>query len=289
MKQFKDRIEYFLIRFLFLGFEKLPLDFSSFLGGFFARAIGPFLPAHRIAKINLQRVYPGITRERQRALLLAMWDNMGRTVVEMAHMGGTRLYERIKVHGGELFPKEGQQVLFFSGHIGNWELLSSVAYQRGVPLALIYRTANNRRVDELIQTVRGQQCTDQFPKGAAGAVKLARSIKAGHSIAMLIDQKMNDGISVPFFGTPAMTAPAIAELSLRYNLPILPARVIRTGGCHFAATVYPPIEIAPTGDKDRDVLAIMTRINATVEEWIREHPDQWFWVHQRWPKENYKK
>src|SRR5207253_2644034 len=107
--------------------------------------------------------------------------------------------------------------------------------------------------------------------------------KNGQSLAMLIDQKMNDGIAVPFFGRDAMTAPAIAEFALRYNLELIPARVVRTKGCHFEATIFPPMAYEKTGDEEKDVLTIMTAINAILETWIREHPEQWFWVHKRWP------
>ncbi len=123
-----------------------------------------------------------------------------------------------------------------------------------------------------------------LPKGGQGAVRLLRAIKNGQSLAMLVDQKMNDGIAVPFFGRDAMTAPAIAEFALRYDMPIIPVRVVRTKGCHFEATVYPPLEYEKTGDEEKDSLIIMTKINALLESWIREHPAQWFWVHKRWPK-----
>jgi KDO2-lipid IV(A) lauroyltransferase len=94
---------------------------------------------------------------------------------------------------------------------------------------------------------------------------------------------MNDGIPVPFFGHPAMTAPALAEFALRYDLPLIPARVVRKrGGAYFNAKVYPPLEFTRTGDKEKD---IMTAVNAMIESWVREYPDQWFWVHKRWPKE----
>ena len=82
-----------------------------------------------------------------------------------------------------------------------------------------------------------------------------------------------------------MTAPAIAELSLRYDMPLIPGRVMRTKGCHFKGTVYPPLDFEKTGDKEKDMLAIMTQVNALLESWIRENPEQWFWVHKRWPKE----
>ena len=102
-------------------------------------------------------------------------------------------------------------------------------------------------------------------------------------MAMLIDQKMNDGIAVPFFGRDAMTAPAIAEFALRYDMPLIPVRAVRTKDCHFEVTIYPPLAYEKTGDDEKDILAIMTQINAQLESWIREYPEQWFWVHKRWP------
>jgi Kdo2-lipid IVA lauroyltransferase/acyltransferase len=285
MMLIKHYIEYALVRILFKALSSLPLDAASFIGGFMARSIGPFLSAHRTAKRNIHRVFPDITAEKEKRILTRMWDNLGRVAAEMAHLSSDRLYQRITLHQGNTLPDPGHQVLFFSGHIGNWELLSPIVYRNHIPTTLVYRKANNPLVDDFITRIRETQAHNLLPKGPTGAVKLVRSLKGGDSMAMLIDQKMNDGIAVPFFGTDVMTAPAIAEFALRYQMPIIPARVIRTQGCHFAATVYPPLAFTPSGDQEKDVLAIMTQINAIVEEWVREHPDQWFWVHKRWPKD----
>ena len=100
---------------------------------------------------------------------------------------------------------------------------------------------------------------------------------------MLVDQKMNDGIAVPFFGRDAMTAPAIAELSMRYKCPIIPVRVERTKGAYFKVTVYPPLNNDTHTDKNTDSKIIMTKINELLESWIEERPEQWLWIHKRWP------
>jgi KDO2-lipid IV(A) lauroyltransferase len=288
MSDLKNRLEAFVVNSLITAFKSLPLDAASFAGGFIARSIGPLLSAHRTAQKNLDMVFPDMRNADKRRILADMWDNLGRTSVELSHIAGNTLYSRMTIAGLENLPKPGERALFFSGHIGNWELNYSIAFRNGVPVTLIYRQANNPYTDKLITDLRRTQAKDIFPKGMRGAVKLARALKGGDSIALLIDQKMNDGIPVPFFGKEAMTAPAIAEYALRYNAPIIPARVIRTGGVHFDATVYPPLAFTPTGDREKDVLALMTLINQTLEGWIREHPGQWFWVHKRWPKSNYR-
>jgi len=280
----KHFTEALLLKWVFSAFRTMPLDLASFTGGMIARAIGPFLSAHQTAKKNLKLAYPNLTRDEQYTFLSAMWDNLGRTAAEMPHLPDN-LFSRVEMSGLEHIPKDGKPVLFFSAHLANWELNAPMAFRHGVNLAVIYRHANNPYVDEMIRSLRASQCNDQFAKGPKGGAGLMRALRAKQSIAMLIDQKMNDGIALPFFGHNAMTATAIAELSLRFNLPIIPAHVVRTKGAHFKGYVSPPLAYEKTGDKEKDVRTIMLAINRIIEGWIREHPEQWFWVHKRWPKE----
>ncbi|MDX2113964.1 MAG: lauroyl acyltransferase [Alphaproteobacteria bacterium] len=280
----KHFFEALLLKTVFSGFRGMSLDMASFTGGTLARAIGPFLPAHQTAKKNLKLAYPNLSRDEEYKLLSDMWDNLGRTAAELPHLPG-KLFSRVDISGLEHIPKDSKPALFFSAHLGNWELNAPMAFRNGVNLAVIYRHANNPYVDEMIRSLRASQCNDQFAKGPKGGAGLMRALRAKQSIAMLIDQKMNDGIALPFFGHNAMTATAIAELALRFDLPIIPAHIVRTKGAHFKGYVSPPIAYAKTGDKDKDVRAIMLAINRMVEGWIREYPEQWFWVHKRWPKE----
>jgi KDO2-lipid IV(A) lauroyltransferase len=104
-------------------------------------------------------------------------------------------------------------------------------------------------------------------------------------MAMLVDQKMNDGISVPFLGLDAMTAPAVAQLAYRYECPLVPGRVERLGGAHFRVSFYPPLEKPDSGDRQADIEALMGMVNATLGDWVRERPEQWLWIHNRWPAE----
>jgi Kdo2-lipid IVA lauroyltransferase/acyltransferase len=111
-----------------------------------------------------------------------------------------------------------------------------------------------------------------------------QALKSGKHLGMLLDQKMNDGIAVPFFGVPAMTAPALAALALRFDCAVLPVRAERLGRApKFRVTVQAPLSIPRTGDRAADALALMTEVNARMEEWIRAAPGQWLWLHRRWP------
>lgn len=282
--KFQHVIEALLLKWVFSAFRTMSLDMASFTGGMIARSIGPFLPAHQTAKKNLKLAYPNLTRDEEYKLLSAMWENLGRTSAELPHLPDT-LYSRVEISGLEHIPRDGKPTLFFSAHLGNWELNAPMAFRNGVNLAVIYRHANNPYVDEMIRSLRASQCADQFAKGPRGGMGLMRALRAKQSIAMLIDQKMNDGIALPFFGHEAMTATAIAELALRFDLPIIPAHVVRTKGAHFKGYVDAPLVYEKTGDKEKDVRTIMLMINRILESWIRAHPEQWFWVHKRWPKE----
>jgi Kdo2-lipid IVA lauroyltransferase/acyltransferase len=283
MKKIQHLVEALLLKALFLAFRALPLDMASSIGGLMARRLGPFLSVQKTARRNLSRAIPELTRPQQDQILAGMWDNLGRVAAELPHLPGKTLHERITMRGNEHLPAPGTAALYFSGHCGNWELLPSIPYRSGRHITLVYRHANNPYVERIIAAIRTTQASDMIAKGPRGAFKLARALKKEESICMLVDQKMNDGMPVPFFGRDAMTAPAIAELALRYDLPIVPARVIRQRGAHFEIVVYPPLEYVKSGDAEKDTLAIMTAINKMLEEWIRAHPDQWFWVHNRWP------
>lgn len=285
MRRGKNLIEAIVVKILLTAFQALPLDIASAMGGFIGRSAGPFFAAHRVANANLKMIFPEWTTQQRRRTISRMWDNLGRVAGELPHLASDKLHRRLTLHGGENLPAAETPVIFFSGHIGNWELSYPIAHRHGVPVTLIYRQANNPAVDKMISDIRATQSTDMLPKGQKGAIRLGRAIKSGRTLAMLVDQKMNEGVAVPFFGRPAMTAPAIAEFALRFGLPLIPARIIRTRGCHFEAIVYPPLAYETTGDEKQDVLAILTQINGLLESWIREHPEQWFWVHRRWPKD----
>jgi KDO2-lipid IV(A) lauroyltransferase len=238
--------------------------------------------ANKTAKKNLNMVFPEITKLERRKILKKMWNNLGRTAAELAHLQDVEIVNRIKIIGVENLPIQGKPAFMFSGHLANWELLACVAGAHNRPITAVYREANNKLVDKIIAQIRSTRCINLIPKGRQGAVKIVRAIKNNEAIAMLVDQKMNDGISVPFFGHKAMTAPAIAELALRYDALIIPARVIRGEGANFEAIVYPPLNYTKTGDMVRDVENVMLAINQMLECWIKEYPEQWFWVHQRW-------
>jgi KDO2-lipid IV(A) lauroyltransferase len=275
---------------LVLGiFRLLPLDAASALGGALGRTFGPWLPVTRRAERNLRRCFPEKSEAELRCILRGMWDNLGRVLAEYTHLGDFRLYapgSRVQVVGAEHIDRareDGKPGIFVSAHLGNWEIASASVLQRGVPIDLIYRAPNNPHVDRLMRWARGFVASDTAPKGVEGARRALAVLRAGGHLGMLVDQKMNDGIAVPFFGRDAMTAPALAQLALRFDCPVVPVRVERLRGTRFRITIHPPLALERSGDRERDVLALMTKVTAMIEGWIRERPEQWLWLHRRWP------
>ena len=266
---------------------------SSNLGGGIARAVGPHLGVSRIADRNLRQALPELDDTARARIIRGVWDNLGRTVAELPHLAS---FQRTPSGPGweitgeqhlEMVRAGGGPVVFFSGHFGNWEMVLPIAASLGVRVAGFYRAASNVRLDAVIQGLRQAALgtgVAMFAKGAAGARRALSHLERGGSLGLLVDQKMNDGIAVPFFGPAAMTAPALAQFALRFNMPILPVHVERLGPGRFRMVCEPALSVPPAGSRAGDVRAISTAMNATLERWIRAEPQSWLWLHQRWPK-----
>ena len=268
---------------------RLSLEAASALGGAAARTLGPLVPRSRLAVRNVARVFPGQTPQEVRALVRAMWDHLGRIAAETAHLRSIDCYDPngpVEVRGAEhldALKATGRGGIIFSGHVGQWDLPQLATRQRGVDATVVYREINNPSLNRLMARPRAPLGTYQN-KGRAAAKAMIEGLRTGSFFSMLVDQKMNNGIAAPFFGRPAMTAPAIAQFAVRDDVPLLPARCERLGGARFRITFYPPVEAVRTGDRARDVAATLAKVNALIEGWIRERPEQWLWLHNRWPE-----
>jgi len=279
-----------LLRLVFALFGALPLDHASAVGGWIGRTIGPRLGVSRRARRNFDIALPDLTEPQRREIIRAMWDNLGRVAAEYPHLTEIRCFgpgARVEVLGTEHVDTAraaNRPIMLVSGHFGNWEVGCLAALQYGLEVAQIYRAANNPAIEAIMLALRQGLGVDPIAKGASGARRIIGAIRAGRTVAMLIDQKMNDGIPVPFFGRIAMTAPAAAELALRYDCAILPCRVERLNGARFRVTVSAALKLPHSGDRHADIAATMAQLNRQLEAWVRDAPAQWFWLHRRWPE-----
>jgi KDO2-lipid IV(A) lauroyltransferase len=264
-----------------------PVRASNVAGGV-ARTIGVRLPVSRVADRNLRLAFPDMAPEERRRVIAEVWEMIGRNVGELPHLSAMR--EAAEGPGWEMAGRENLppgQAIFFSAHCGNWEMVLPIASQLGMAVSGFYRRPSNPVMDRIISAQRTAALgpgVAMFPKGAHGARLALSHLGAGGSLGLLVDQKMNDGIAVPFFGRAAMTAPAAAQFSLRFGLPMVPIRVQRLGPARVRMVVEPALDVPLSGERQADVLALTTAMNAAVERWVRADPGAWLWLHKRWPK-----
>lgn len=275
--------------FLWLGFalfRTVGIENASALGGCLGRLVGRFaISRNRIARRNIEGSFPGITAEEVQRIVTGMWDNFGRLVAEFPHLhtidiyGGTRVTVT-RDPGVDEFAHLPS--IFMGAHFGCFDLGILLATQKDIDLTIIYRQANNPLAERLIQSWRLKCGGTWAPKGRKGSQLVLKGIRRKGAIAVLGDQKYSQGVPVPFFGRDAMTAPALAELALKHDIPIIPIRILRKPRACFHVHLFSPLNVVRTGDEAKDVRIILRAINATYEDWIREYPEQWLWLHRRW-------
>lgn len=266
----------------------LPIRIASSLGGWIGRTIGPRLKVTERARRNLRAAFPENPAAEIERIVRAMWDNIGRTFFEYPHLERLRYgpgpadVEVIGREYADLLRTDGKPGIFFSAHLANWEVSALTAVRLGLPIHLVYREPNNPWMESLFAR-RNPGDIELIPKGSEGARRMLALLSAGEHLGMLMDQKMSDGIPVTFFGRDAMTAPALAQFALKFRCPVIPAQVERLEGPRFRVTVFPPMPLPASGDRKKDVAAMMAEVNQHIERWVRQRPEQWLWLHNRWP------
>jgi KDO2-lipid IV(A) lauroyltransferase len=264
---------------------------SAFFGALF-RGLGPLTSAHRTARRGLRLAFPDMPETELRAILAAQWDNFGRYLAEFPITDRlTPASGRADVSGAgrlKAIAQAGRPVVLISGHLSNIEIMAAAIVEAGIPCQVTYRALNNPYVDERVRRGRMRYGVRLFaPKGAEGARELLAALGEGRSIAMLNDQRYDGGVAAPFFSRAVMTNPAGVRLAQRFGTIIQPMSVQRVGGVRFRVVAHEPIEVPDTGDRTADIAAGVAAINAFIEARVRERPGEWWWVHKRWPREDY--
>lgn len=278
---------------VFMGFFRLlGLDGASAVGGFIGRQIFARTRITKRARGNLKAAFPEKSAAEIETILAGMWDNLGRTLAEYAHLdkfhASNKPGARLFVSGDAISDAEvakASGTLFLSGHLANWELMPIAAAQWGYQGGLVYRPPNNPYVDRYISRQRALLGPKEQISKHFGTRRIFSLLRGGQAIYMLVDQKTNEGIAAPFFGRDAMTTPVPAALALKMGARIVFVSNKRLGGAHFHVTVHPPLEFTASGDQERDVRELTIAINARMEDMVRADPSQWLWIHRRWPTE----
>lgn len=266
----------------------LPFDKSAAFGGWIARHIGPRSSLSKRARSSLKKCFPELTSIEIERIVVEMWDNYGRLAVEYANPDAFwdgRSLKNIEIKGIEnliAFQEDGKPGIIFTAHTGNWQMITLAAQSVGFDLTQMYRPANNPWVDALMLKCQKLAVKNVITKSKGGPKDLLSLLKRGDHALLLVDQKMGEGISVPFLGRNAMTAKGVARMYLNQNCPLLPARSERLQDSRFRVTFYPPIKFTPQGDHPKDMYNLLLHINTMIGEWVKERPGQWLWIHRRW-------
>lgn len=288
-KVIKYRAEYYIFISLSLFCSMMTIKTSSNICSKIARYVGPIFKVTRTARKNLRMAYKNLSSDEEDRIIDDLWDNFGRFIGEFPHIHKIKEIcpKYVEIIGNENIDdlrKDNRPFLLCTGHFANWDMALRILKYLYPRWGIIYRSANNPFVNRVINKWRAVDGVNLIAKGPSGARSLMQSIKNRDSIVMLVDQKMNDGITVPFFDLPSMTAPAIAKIALEYDYEIVPVELVRTSGPHVQVIVHKPLEVNREAVSDKEIKRIMTKINQMLEGWIRKRPGQWFWFHHRWGK-----
>ncbi len=285
------RLEAAAFQGLFGFLRLLGVERASGFGGKLLRTLGPLTGTHRTVTRNLRIAFPDMDAAERDRLAVEQWEQTGRTFAELAVMDRlTPESGRIDIVGLERLHAvrdSGRPVVLISGHLANFEVMAAVIMSAGVPCQVTYRAANNPYVDALIRQSRERYGIKLFAPKGDGTRELMAGMKRGESIALLVDQKYSQGPEVEFFGQPVNASPGAARMALKFGTVMQPLSVVRLPGVRFRVTAHEPIAVPDTGDKAADVLAGAQAANRFVEDRVREHPVDWFWVHKRWPPQVY--
>ena len=266
-------------------------------GDFFAkitRTLGPLWREHGVARANLVAAFPEKSPQEIDAILTGVWDNLGRIGAEFTHLDHIWKYDdatpetnTIEFGPGtqERFAElknDGKGALIFASHLGNWELPALAAATHGLDSAVLFRRPNIAAADRAIQELRSVNMGEMIANTHDAPVRIAGMLQRGLHIGMLVDQHFGRGVDVTFFGRKAKANPLLARLVRRIDCPIHGVRVVRLPNRRFRVDLTERIEPARDASGEVDIQGTMQRVTSVIEGWVREHPEQWLWLHRRW-------
>jgi KDO2-lipid IV(A) lauroyltransferase len=285
MKIIKYFFQFLFVIILFSIFRILGLSISSSLGGKLFEKIGPFFRSKKLIHSNLKKAFPNINLDDLNKTTKLMWNNYGRVFAEymfIKHFRQDTSNKNIKIEGQEILEtikKKNKSVVFISGHLSNFELMAMHIEKSGIKLSAIYRPLNNIFLNKIMERIRKKYiCKYQIKKGIGGMKKLIQLKKFNYSSALMIDQRVSQGIRSSFFNQKALTTTIPAQLVKKFNVPVVPIFIERMNNTSFKMIIKNPIIF----DKEETTQNITDKLNLVLEKMIVYKPEQWIWSHNRW-------
>ena len=285
MKNFKYFIQFLLAVICFAFFKILGPNLSSNLSGKLFEKVGPFFRPKKIIHSNIKKAIPNINDEEMNKITKLMWNNYGRVFAEYMFIKDFRngkLKSNIEIDGQEILEEIknlNKQVIFISGHFGNFELMAMYLEKTGINLTAIYRPLNNIFLNFIMERIRKKYiCKNQIKKGIGGLKKLIKLKKNNFSTALMIDQRVSEGILSNFFNQEALTTTIPAQLVKKFNIPIIPVFIKRIEGVSYKIKINKPLYFS----KDASIKNITEDLNKVLEKMIINNPEEWIWSHNRW-------
>jgi len=266
-------------------------DRTARFGGCMMRVIGPWLPAHRVARANLRAAFPEKSNREVDNILRGVWNNFGHVMAEYAFTDELYDYDPLSAVNKRIMIDEstiqrlfalrdkGEPALFFSAHLGSWEL-APLAAKFGIRLTAVYRPFKSAALNDLTTKMRGR--INLIPARFGAWAELENCLRQGSSVGMLVDQHFSGGVDAVFFGRKCKVNPTLAMLARNHGCPVYGSRAIRLPGGRFYSDLTQELKLPLDHEGKVDVAGSMQMITGVVEGWVREHPEQWLWLHRRW-------
>ena len=285
MKIIKYFLQFLFIIILFSLFKILGLNISSTLGGKLFEKIGPLFRSKKLIHSNLKKAFPHINLDSLQEITKLMWNNYGRVFAEymfIKHFREDVSNKNIKIEGQEILDdikRKNKPVVFISGHLSNFELMAMHIEKSGIKLSAIYRPLNNIFLNKIMERIRKKYiCKYQIKKGMGGMKKLIQLKKLNYSTALMIDQRVSQGIKSNFFNQKALTTTIPAQLVKKFNIPVVPVLIERINNTSFKIVIKDPIIFRG----EETIQNITDKLNLLLEKMIVYKPEQWIWSHNRW-------
>jgi KDO2-lipid IV(A) lauroyltransferase len=287
--------DWLIAQIIFLSLKLLRLIPMETAGKYFerfARWLGPKLKRHQVAMENLERAFPEKSPDEREKIANDSWAQIARTLLEYGYLD--KIFDvdvnnpgagRIEFKNAEQFTKlrdDGLPAIIFTGHLANFELLPMAAAKFDLEILSMYRTPNNKYAASRVADARKQLARNLVASREGASFQLMSALQRGDHVGVLVDQKFRRGIQVPFFGHDAPSNPLLAKLARRYGCPVHGARTIRLPDGRFRLEITDELVLPRTSDGEIDIRGTTELVAGVIEGWVREHPEQWLWIHRRW-------